>query len=226
MEKEYFIRWNNGKSFDDVGSFGGTIKINIYTLDRFSIQHVSGSTIPTMELIRLLWSNPIFEKLREYVGSLKRKNSWAIKMRSGMSGCSDYWIQFLDPKTYSVRQGRKIFHSSMYGSFNEDIIDVWSKDIFDLLWWFKENGYFKESFEGNTEYEFEDITDETISRRNKFFKESYDPENGFGGDELIDESKMSTEENDEIIDYSNYVPTPEPDSDDLYQEQELRDLEK
>lgn len=151
MEKEYFIRWNNGKGFgfeESDGGYGGTVKIEIYTLDRFAIKKVSGSSIPTIELIRLLWSSPIFEDLRKYVSSLKRKNMWGIKTRSGMSGCSDYWIQFLDSKSYSVRQSRRIFHSSMMGSFNEDFVDIWAKDFYDLLWWFEQNHYYEEAFKG------------------------------------------------------------------------------
>jgi hypothetical protein len=211
MQKEVFVRWNNGHGHEN--GFGGTLKIEIYTLDRFAIKKVSGSSIPTVELIRLLWSNPIFEELRQYVSSLKRQNTWGIKMRTGMSGCSDYWIQFLDPKSYSVRQGRKIFHSSMMGSVNEDFVDVWVKDMYDLFWWFKQNHYYEEAFSQETQFVFEDVTERYVERRTEFFKDSYEADSGFGGCEPIDEDKLYGCES---IDYSNYTPpapTDEKDED-------------
>ena len=206
MEKEWFIRWNNGNEFGDDGSFGGTIKIQIYTLDRFSIRKVSGSTIPTVELIRLLWSNPIFDDLRKYVSTLTRKNTWGVGMRTGMSGCSDYWVEFLAPSN-SVNRSRRIFHDSMMGSFNEDFHDIWSKDFFDLLWWFKEKGFYKESFEENSSFKFVDVTDEVISRRDAFFKDSFEPECGFGHEAALIDEDLLYKDPQSTIDYSNYTPT-------------------
>lgn len=95
------------------------------------------------------------------------------------------------------------------------------------MWSFKRNWLFPNSFKPaveedgtiNSSYGFVDITEKIEERKNAFFKDCYDPCVGFGGDEPIDEDKLYGE------DYSNYTPT-EPDSDDLYQEQELRDQEK
>ena len=71
----------------------------------------------------------------------------------------------------------------------------------------------------NSSYGFADITDEIERKRKEFKEDSFASDVGFGKEDLA----SSTTEDEEIVDYSNYTPTEAEDSDDLYQEQELRD---
>ena len=229
MEKEFYIRWNNGKSYGSEGSEGGTFKLTLNG-DMFSYEIVSGSSIPSEEFIGFLWQYPALQEWRDFVKMQKRKNSWSVSSHTGMSGATDWWIQYLN--NYGIVKSTKpIFHDSMNSKANMDLKDIWIKDLYDLLWSFERNGIFPNSFKPaveedgtvNSSYGFEDITETIEERKNRFFKDCYDSCVGFGGDEPIDEDKLYGSSK---VDYSNYTPTDEPDSDDLYQEQELRDQEK
>ncbi len=203
---EMIIRWNNGKiNYDE--SIGGTFKIELIA-NTFKFKRISGSAIPTDQLIGFLWFWPGLEKAREKAKNLRRINPWKVSRRDGMSGCSDWYIQFLDRLGF-VRKTKTIIHSSMNGKQNEDI-DVWVKDLYDVLWWMKKEGCFPSSFEGGPDpdcFAFLDITDEVISRRKEFNEGSLEPECGFGYEEaLIDEDLLYK---DHLNDYSNYTPTTE-----------------
>lgn len=199
---EMYIRWNNGKLFrDDVDSFGGKFKIEVAN-NTFKFKRVSGSAIPTDQLVGFLWFWPGLEKVRENAKKLMRKNPWTVIRRDGMSGCSDWSIQYLD-RLGLVRKTKSIIHSSMNGKQNEDI-EVWIKDLYDVLWWMKKEGCFPSSFVDDPDpdcFVFSDITDEVIARRNEFNKGALEPECGFGYEEsLVNEDLLYK---DHLNDYSN-----------------------
>ncbi len=209
------IRWNNGKKNSDLDSFGGTFKIELLA-NTFKFKRISGSTIPTEQLIGFLWFWPGLEKAREKAKNLRRINPWKVIRRDGMSGCSDWYIQYLDGLGV-VRRTKTIIHSSMNGNQNEDI-EVWVKDLYDVLWWLQKEGCFPSAFVNEPDpdcFAFQDITDEVIARRNEFQEGSLEPECGFGYEEdLINEDLLYKDRSDySEYDLSKYVPTKDDEED-------------
>ena len=115
MEKELFIRWNNGKT---CGIFRLTLDV-----DMISYEIVSGSCIPSEELIGFLWQYPALQEWRDKAARLKRRNPWRVNSHTGMSGSTDWWIQYLN--NYGIVKSTKtIFHDSMNSKANEEIKDI------------------------------------------------------------------------------------------------------
>ena len=230
MEKTIIIKWNNGNN-------GGICQFTI-SGDSISLDVLTGCDVP-VELFRdLLWNSEEFSEVRQTVKKLNRKNQFNFMDRRGMSGCVDWYIQSKHP-SFKFLNKKFICHVSMANKITLKPY-TWLKDIYDLLWFWRWEYIYKNSPTPETEeevkradewaqadgnYSYKNITDACQRSWDAFKSDggSFDPSAGFGSDDWI-----VSNNNDEIIDYSNYTPTPEPDSDsdDLYQEQELRDLER
>ena len=221
MKKEIFIRWNNGQRWESEGSKGGTFRLSLDD-ENFCYEIISGSAIDAEELISFLWFYPSLQEWRDLAKNLKRKREWKIGSRTGMSGATDWWIEYMTP--YQIpKSTQMIFHESMYGKANVEIENVWIKDLYDLLWVFSKEGMFQNSFKDvvnddgtvNSSYGFVDITDEIERKRKEFKDNCFDSDIGFGKKIGF----VSTEE-EELIDYSNYTPT-EPEAEEPDEGQDL-----
>jgi hypothetical protein len=190
-----FIRWSK-----DDDSCGGVFKLSLDG-STFSYEIISGSAIPASELVALLWFFPDLEEFREAARKCKRKGDWKVSSRTGMSGSTNWWIEF--DKNGIIRSTSTIWHDSMYNKANENLT-CWIRDLYDLFWDFKRKGIYASSFdpEIHTYYGYVNVTKEIEERREAFRKEANACFEGFGTPEVV-------EEDDEIIDYSNYRPTEE-----------------
>ena len=208
MKTVIYIKWSNSEN-----TFGGTVRFSLNG-ELFTFAKVSGSCIPTEAPIELLWHHPSLKILRDFAVTLNRKNSWKLGEHIGMSGCRDFYIQFLT-NTGLIKQSNDIIHVSMNDLQNRDIKDIWIKDIFDCLWGMKLHGYFAEAFNNNEpdaepKFGYVDVTNDYIQRIEEFKKDCFSSSDGFGTVENIE--TINHEE--ELVDYSNYVPADTGSDDD------------
>lgn len=208
MKTVSYIKWSNSEN-----TFGGTVRFSLNG-EMFTFEKVSGSCIPTEALIELLWHYPSLKSLRDVASSLTRKNSWKLGEHIGMSGCRDFYIQFLT-NTGLIKRSNDIIHVSMNDLQNRDIKDIWIKDIFDCLWGMKLHGYFAEAFnndepDAEPKFGYVDVTNDYIRRIKEFMKDSFSSSDGFG---TIENSEVINHE-EELVDYSNYVPADTGSDDD------------
>lgn len=191
-----FIRWS-GKTSEDV-SYGGTVRF-INNHEDFTFEKVSGSCIPTQLLVHILWTHSSLQSFRDSALKLKRKNNWSLGRHDGMSGCTDWYICF--ERNGYIFHTKGIIHSSMNGLQNEDIKNVWIKDVFDCLWAMKQEGTcYCDAFTKALPFNIYDITKDVEERRENFKKICYDESDGYG-------TEFPESSDEEIVDYSNYTPS-------------------
>lgn len=193
METGRYLQWSEEDR-------GGTIHVYLDN-DNLKIDLCSGSAPDTDSIVKLLWSDPTCQIFRDYAKTLKRQNKWSTWRYDGMSGCTDWGIQFLD-KHSIVRRTKTVLHNSSNDRLNEGL-DAWIKDIYDLLWSFIMDGTYSDATANEPKgkyHDWTDITEQVISRRAEFLKNCFTAEAGFSN---ISESASD----EEIIDYSDYRPT-------------------
>jgi hypothetical protein len=101
--------------------------------DRLSLKSLVGPDMPVEMLLPLLnatlpddWLIEA-EKLHQ-----SRKNPWLVRSRTGMSGCSDYFLYSLRDEEYLDQPRAASLHVSMYGKLNEGL-RLWMGDLPPLL---------------------------------------------------------------------------------------------
>lgn len=171
MGKEIYVKWNN-----DSQSQGGIFKISTQ-FDTISYDIVSGSTVSFWDLMGFLWNSDIMSEIRESIKRLSRKGNWRVKSRTGLSGCTDWYIQY---EKQGLVKNTRALHCSMADKANEPFT-LWMKDLYDILWWMSYKGT---PIEDTSEVVFTDITEEVISRRKEFEENSLPSICGFGGKTL------------------------------------------
>ena len=185
MHKVMYIKWND---YDENRrtTKGGTFRLSI-SGSTLTYEIVNGSAIDTDELIGFLWHWSDLNDVRKLASSLTRKGPWRVESHQGMSGAIDYWVEFLD-NFGIVRETNAIIHNSMNSKSNIKI-ECWIKDLYDMLWYFKNHDIFKSSFEDSGTFGFKDITDQIMSRREFFNSHSFGPYEGFSEDSSNDEDQ-------------------------------------
>ena len=115
-----YYGWKNG-------SEGGRFMLECVN-NTLVYKYVSGSA-PTDDIVLyLILSNIDFAKKAM---SLKRSCAWRRIIREGMSGCTDWYIQYFVNADASIRRNH-VWHSSMLNKANENL-EVYIKDIFDIF---------------------------------------------------------------------------------------------
>ena len=207
MNEVYFV-WSKGVKGRE-GSEGGVIRLRFIGFN-FIFEKVSGSSIPTEALIGLMWNHPALKDFRDTAALCKRTDSWSVKRFDGMSGCSSWHIQYL--RNGRVCTSNCILHSSMNGKQNENI-QCYIRDFFDVLWELKKTGCYPDQFDPNEidEYGYVDITEKVLSERKEFRKTAHGPDEGFGCKEEVYPFPVVDPQSDDepTVDYSNYTPTEE-----------------
>lgn len=101
--------------------------------DRVEMKSLAGPDMPVELLFPVLsaalpdgWLAEA-EKLHQ-----SRRNPWLVKARTGMSGCSDYFLYSLRNEEYFDQPRVASLHVSMYGKLNEGL-HLWLGDVPPLL---------------------------------------------------------------------------------------------
>jgi len=101
--------------------------------DQLSLKSLAGPDMPVKMLLPLLnatlpegWLKEA-ERLHQ-----SRRNPWLVKARTGMSGCSDYFLYSLRNEEYFDQPRVASLHVSMYGKLNEGLC-MWLGDLPPLL---------------------------------------------------------------------------------------------
>ncbi len=116
----------------DDQTFYGLLAVRVED-NRFYLKSLAGPDMPVKMLLPLLnatlpddWLIEA-EKLHQ-----SRKNPWLVRSRTGMSGCSDYFLYSLRDEEYLDQPRAASLHVSMYGKLNEGL-RLWMGDLPPLL---------------------------------------------------------------------------------------------
>lgn len=126
------LRHVTWKLMDGQTVIHGLIAVKV-EYDQLSLKSLAGPDMPVKMLLPLLnatlpegWLKEA-ERLHQ-----SRRNPWLVKARTGMSGCSDYFLYSLRNEEYFDQPRVASLHVSMYGKLNEGLC-MWLGDLPPLL---------------------------------------------------------------------------------------------
>jgi hypothetical protein len=118
--------------YNDALKNWGRYYFNIDYFGRLTIQRIAGKFLEESMLYTLLRKIEDTEKISFKEMHLKRVSPYRVRVKTGSSGCKDYWVEYLkDSKTMQICRGGQL-HISMAGVLNEDI-ELPAMDIYPIL---------------------------------------------------------------------------------------------
>jgi hypothetical protein len=155
----------------------------IFTENSVKLRTVAGQALPHELLADVLQAVDIDCLARASKLHEQRKHPWRVRVRKGMSGCLDFWIEFLKNLEFRIiGKGCKL-HISMNGKFNEGV-DIPLMDLSPIL----NCDEFPEGWEhDHSEYSFTVIPECSLPNLQDFYPAGAD---SFGNAEEIEVDKI------------------------------------